>query len=117
MPSACCGPACIGCWRFSPAAGLVHPPHSLFDNTPLWNLLREKLHFEGIPRSLYKGHLQALGICATCYADADSVTFYASLLAHRAVGTGVPQGRPGAADLESLDGPACPFPFCSGRCC
>ncbi|HXI77954.1 MAG TPA: patatin-like phospholipase family protein [Steroidobacteraceae bacterium] len=57
---------------------LVHPPHSLFDNSPLWTLLREKLHFEGIPRSLYKGHLQALGICATCYADADSVTFYAS---------------------------------------
>jgi NTE family protein len=57
---------------------LVHPPHSLFDNTPLWNLLREQLHFDGIPRSLYKKHLHALGVCATCYADADSVTFYAS---------------------------------------
>jgi NTE family protein len=57
---------------------LVHPPHSLFDNTPLWNLLREQLHFDGIPRSLYKKHLQAIGICATCYADADSVTYYAS---------------------------------------
>jgi len=57
---------------------LVHPPHSLFDNTPLWNLLREQLHFDGIPRSLYKEHLQAIGICATCYEDADSVTFYAS---------------------------------------
>jgi NTE family protein len=57
---------------------LVHPPHSLFDNTPLWDLLREHLDFDGIPRSLYKEHLQAMGICATCYADADSVTFYAS---------------------------------------
>src|SRR6202795_5277358 len=57
---------------------LVHPPHYLFDNPPLWNLLREQLHFDGIPRSLYKEHLQAIGICATCYADADSVTFYAS---------------------------------------
>lgn len=57
---------------------LVHPPHALFDNTPLWNLLRRVLYFDGIPRSLYKGHLQALGVCATCYADADSVTFYAS---------------------------------------
>jgi NTE family protein len=57
---------------------LVHSPHSLFDNTPLWNLLREQLHFDGIPRSLYKQHLQGIGICATCYADADSVTFYAS---------------------------------------
>jgi NTE family protein len=57
---------------------LVHPPHSLFDNKPLWDLLRIELHFDGIPRSLYKGHLQAIGICATCYADADSVTFYAA---------------------------------------
>ena len=57
---------------------LVQPPHSLFDNTPLWALLREQLHFDGIPRGLYKEHLEAIGICATCYADADSVTFYAS---------------------------------------
>ncbi len=57
---------------------LVHPPHSLFDNSPLWNLLREQLHFDGIPRSIYKKHLEAIGICATCYADADSVTFYAA---------------------------------------
>jgi NTE family protein len=57
---------------------LVHPPHSLFDNTPLWNLLGEQLHFDGIPRSLYKQHLQGIGICATSYGDADSVTFYAS---------------------------------------
>jgi NTE family protein len=57
---------------------LVHPPHSLFDNKPLWDLLRIQMYFDGIPRSLYKGHLKAIGICATCYADADSVTFYAS---------------------------------------
>jgi NTE family protein len=57
---------------------LVHPPHSFFDNSPLWTLLRAQLHFDGIPRSLYKQHLQGIGICATCYADADSVTFYAS---------------------------------------
>jgi NTE family protein len=63
---------------FLTSGWLVHPPHSLFDNTPLWNLLREKLHFDGIPRSLYKEHLRAIGICATCYEDADSVTFYAS---------------------------------------
>ena len=57
---------------------LVHPPHSLFDNAPLWELLRVHLHFDGIPRSLYKTHLQAIGISATCYADADSVTFFAA---------------------------------------
>ena len=57
---------------------LVQPPHALFDNAPLWELLRQVLYFEGIPRSLYKKHLEAIGICATCYSDADSVTFYAS---------------------------------------
>jgi NTE family protein len=56
---------------------LVHPPRSLFDNTPLWELLRKNLNFDGIPRNLYKKRLQAVGICATSYSDADSVTFYA----------------------------------------
>jgi NTE family protein len=56
---------------------LVHPPHSLFDNTPLWELLRVQLNFDGIPRGLYKKHLSAIGISATSYNDADSVTFYA----------------------------------------
>jgi NTE family protein len=41
-------------------------------------LLREHLHFDGIPRSLYKTHLHAIGISATCYGDADSVTFFAA---------------------------------------
>jgi NTE family protein len=57
---------------------LVQPPHSLFDNSPLWDLLRTHLHFDGIPRSLYKTHLHAIGISATCYGDADSVTFFAA---------------------------------------
>ncbi len=67
-------------WMLALVTGgwLVHPPHALFDNTPLWDLLRAHLNFDGIPRSLYKKHLEAIGICATCYADADSVTFYAS---------------------------------------
>ena len=58
---------------------LVHPPHALFDNAPLWELLKGQLNFDGIPRSLYKGHLHAIGISATCYSDADSVTFFASV--------------------------------------
>jgi NTE family protein len=57
---------------------LVHPPHALFDNSPLWDLLRKELKFDGIPRSMYREHLHAIGICATCYGDADSVTFYTS---------------------------------------
>lgn len=56
---------------------LTAPPRSLFDNAPLWDLLRKNLDFEGIPRGLYKKHLHAVGISATSYRDADSVTFYA----------------------------------------
>ncbi len=56
---------------------LVKPPRSLFDNTPLWELLAKNLDFDGIPRGMYKQHLQAVGICATSYSEADSVTFYA----------------------------------------
>ena len=33
---------------------LVHPPHAMFDNTPLWDLLREKLDFKGeLPEEEY----------------------------------------------------------------
>jgi NTE family protein len=66
-------------WMVALVSGgwLAHPPHSLFDNTPLWDLLKAKLNFDGIPRGLYKKHLKAVGICATSYADADSMTFYA----------------------------------------
>jgi NTE family protein len=66
-------------WMLAMLTGgwLVHPPRSLFDNTPLWDLLRGKLNFDAIPRGLYKKHVSAIGICATSYANADSVTFYA----------------------------------------
>jgi NTE family protein len=63
---------------FVTSGWLVQPPHSLFDNSPLWDLLREHLHFDGIPPSLFKQHLHAIGISTTCYADADSVTFYSA---------------------------------------
>ena len=67
-------------WMMALVTGgwLVHPPRSLFDNTPLWDLLKVVLNFDGIPRGLYKKHLSAVGVCATSYATADSVTFYAS---------------------------------------
>ena len=66
-------------WMLALISGgwLVHSPHSMFDNTPLRELLSTELNFDAIPRGLYKGHLQAVGICATSYTDADSMTFYA----------------------------------------
>ena len=56
---------------------LVPAPRSLFNNSPLWELLRLQLNFDAIPRALYKKHLAAVGICATSYSNADSTTFYA----------------------------------------
>ena len=85
---------------FMTGGWLVQPPHSLFDNTPLWELLKIKLNFDGIPRSLYKGHLQALGICSTCYGDADSVTFYAG---HTEVRPWARVARKGARASLTLD--------------
>jgi NTE family protein len=66
-------------WMASLLTGgwVVNPPRSLFDNSPLWELLRRNLNFDGIPRGIYKQHLQAVGISATSYSHADSVTFYA----------------------------------------
>ncbi len=57
---------------------LVAPPHAMFDNAPLWALLRRHLNFDRIPKSLHRGHLHAVAVCATSYADADSVAFYQS---------------------------------------
>jgi len=57
---------------------LVAPPHALFDNAPLWELLRGRLKFDRIPRGIYKGHLQAVGISATSYGEACSTTFFAA---------------------------------------
>ncbi len=66
-------------WMLALVTGgwLVRPPKALFDNSPLWSLLRGKLNFDGIPRGLYKRHLHAIGVSATSYSSADSVTFFA----------------------------------------
>ena len=81
----------------------MHPPRSLFDNTPAVGIFcGSNLNFDGIPRGLYKQHLQAIGICATSYSDADSVTFYACCVADRALGPSVAQRRAGAADAASI---------------
>ncbi len=55
---------------------VVQAPHALFDNAPLWELLRRHLHFAGIRRGLRRGALHAVGVCATDYADAESVAFF-----------------------------------------
>ncbi len=59
------------------AGGLgKHNPVSLLDNSPLKELLRQKLEFKGLQESIDHGALSALSITASGYTSGQSVTFY-----------------------------------------
>lgn len=49
---------------------------SLLDNSPLEVLLKHRIPFRGISRSIHSGALHALGITAWGYTSGQSVTFY-----------------------------------------
>jgi NTE family protein len=55
---------------------LLPPPRSLFDNTPLRELLQAQFDFTSIRRSIEAGHLEALAMSAAGYLSARSVSFY-----------------------------------------
>jgi len=65
-------------WLFSLVTGgiLVAPPKSMLDNTPLRELLSTHVDWRGVRRSIERGHLRALALCATSYASGHSVAFY-----------------------------------------
>jgi NTE family protein len=65
-------------WMLSLMTGglLVGPPRSLFDNTPLRELLRREVPWRGVGRNIRNGRLDALALCATGYGTARSVAFY-----------------------------------------
>ena len=50
-------------------------PRSLFDNSPLGELLQRLVHFDRLPEMLREGHLQALAVTASSYSSGDHVTF------------------------------------------
>ncbi len=56
---------------------LVSPPHALFDNTPLWELLRQKIDFSRVGPAVAGGQLHAVAVSATSFTTANSVTFFA----------------------------------------
>jgi len=78
-------------WILSMMTGglLVHPPRSLFDNTPLRELLRREVPWRGVGRNIRNGRLDALALCATGYGTARSVAFY--------------EGRPGLSEWSRHD--------------
>src|SRR6188508_2743333 len=55
---------------------LLPPPKSLFDNSPLRELLQTQFDFAGIRRAIDAGQLDALSIAAAGYSSARSVSFY-----------------------------------------
>ena len=65
-------------WMLSLVSGgvLLRAPRSLFDNTPLRELLTRSVPWEGVARNITRGHLHALGLCSTGYGTARSVAFF-----------------------------------------
>jgi NTE family protein len=65
-------------WMLSLISGglLLRAPRSMFDNTPLRELLTREVHWAGVARNIANGHLDALALCSTSYVTARSVAFY-----------------------------------------
>jgi NTE family protein len=65
-------------WSLSLLSGgwLLPPPQSLFDNSPLRRLLARSIDWRLLQRSIDRGHLRALALCATGYNSASSVAFF-----------------------------------------
>ncbi len=65
-------------WLFTLVSGgaVVPAPRSLVDNTPLHQLLAHSVPWRGVHKNILQGHLDALGLCATSYGNAHSVTFF-----------------------------------------
>lgn len=51
-------------------------PLSLLDNSPLWNLLGDKIHFQNIQQSINSGRLRAIAVSAMGYSSGHTVSFF-----------------------------------------
>jgi NTE family protein len=65
-------------WSLSLLSGgvLLTPPKSMLDNSPLREMLSRKVDWSGVRKSIERGHLKALALCATSYVTGQSVAFY-----------------------------------------
>jgi len=65
-------------WVLSLVTGgfVLAPPKSMLDNTPLRLMLEKRVDWSGIRKSIDRGHLRALALCATSYVTGQSVAFY-----------------------------------------
>lgn len=61
----------------TPASALGIPrPRAIFDNTPLAELLRDKIDLTGIGKAIDSGALRAVGVTASSYDRARAITFF-----------------------------------------
>ena len=83
---------------------LLPPPKSLFDNSPLRELLREQFDFAGIRRSIDAGHLDALAMSAAGYIERALGVVLRVEARLRAVEPHAPRGEPTRLVARSPDG-------------
>lgn len=91
-------------WMLALISGgfLLPPPKSLFDNSPLRELLRENFDFSRIGQSIADGHLEALAISAAGYSGARSVSFFQAGPEKKAWTRVRHAGRPAEITLDHL---------------
>lgn len=65
-------------WMLAVATGGLGSsnPLALLDNAPLRSLLKKRINFESIQRSIDKGYLDVVSVTAAGYSSARSVSFY-----------------------------------------
>lgn len=65
-------------WMASLLSGghMLRAPRSLFDNSPLRELLTREVQWEGLGANIESGCLDGLALCATAYGTARSVAFF-----------------------------------------
>ncbi|MET0533679.1 MAG: patatin-like phospholipase family protein [Steroidobacter sp.] len=72
-------------WLFAMLSGgwLLPPPKSLFDNSPLRELLINQFDFTRISRSIADGHLDAIAMSTAGYVSTRSVSFFEGRTDHQ----------------------------------
>jgi NTE family protein len=91
-------------WLFAMLSGgwLLPPPRSLFDNTPLRELLKEQFDFSRIERAIADGHLDALAMSTAGYASTRSVSFFEGKDDHEAWERRRRAGKPTRLSVDHL---------------
>lgn len=95
------------------SGGLLVPnPRSLLNNSPLRQLLEHEVDFAQVNSAIERGELQALGITASGYTSARSMTFYQGLTSLAPWSRVRRDGRPAAIAVDHLMASAAvPFVF------